>query len=120
MSERFEEDIDRSERNQDAVSILEQVRSESRFPVELGDSGRECDHTTALVDASARVVICGSCNVELDPIKVLYKIAGDASWVRSMREEKRALHQALHTLKCELTKVRGQLRSARKRGGGAS
>lgn len=67
---------------------------------------RMCLHPTAQIDGGARRVVCKGCGVDLDPIKVLEKVAGEYRWMLHIRTETRHLEATVERLKAEVAKLR--------------
>lgn len=57
-----------------------------------------CRHHSSVVDVGARTVVCASCKVALDPIKVIYSLCHEHDSLLRVREElleKQKEHAAL-------------------------
>lgn len=85
-----------------------------RAPYSLGT----CKHERSVVDARARTVKCSSCNVDMDPIEVLDRIAHDFAeplrLAQQAHKRRRELQESIGRLEREERNAKARLRTARK------
>lgn len=74
-----------------------------------------CGHAHAEVDSNARVLQCSDCGAQLDPFEHLGRLANEAEWISSLRDERRRLNDEIAAMRAQLTNLRARIRTAAKR-----
>lgn len=89
------------------------------LPVRTDRSGSGCDHRRIFVNEAARTLVCRDCDVPVDPIEALAKIARDRERYvftrKQLRSDIERLQERLGRLERDEANAKARIRRAEKR-----